>query len=122
MRGEASNDSPRSFEPMIVRLRKICMALQNVEEKKIFDHPTFRVGGKMFCLYHGTTEAPAIAVKVGKMEQGIFLEDARFFKTPYIGHQGWVSLPATGRLDWKEITELVKGSYVLVAKTKRAKS
>ncbi len=43
-----------------------------------------------------------------------------FFKTPYIGHQGWVSLPATGRLDWKEITELVKGSYALVAKDVKA--
>jgi predicted DNA-binding protein (MmcQ/YjbR family) len=107
---------------MITRLRKICMALSNVEEKKIFDHPTFRAGGKMFCLFHGTDDAPAIAVKVGKMEQGIFLADARFFKTPYIGHQGWVSLPATGRLDWKEIAELVKGSYALVAKTKRSKS
>ncbi|MGD1090548.1 MAG: MmcQ/YjbR family DNA-binding protein [Bryobacteraceae bacterium] len=114
---------------MITRLRKICLTLSNVEEKKIFDHPTFRVGGKMFCLYHGTTDAPAIAVKVGKMEQGIFLADSRFFRTPYIGHQGWVSLPAIGRLDWKEITELVKGSYALVAsdlkaprKTKRSKS
>jgi predicted DNA-binding protein (MmcQ/YjbR family) len=114
---------------MIVRLRKICMALANVEEKKIFDHATFRIGGKMFCLYHGTEDAPAIAVKVGKMEQGIFLADARFFKTPYIGHQGWVSLPAKAPLDWKEIAELVKGSYALVArdlkpprKAKRAKS
>jgi predicted DNA-binding protein (MmcQ/YjbR family) len=105
---------------MIARLRKICMALPNVEEKKIFDHPTFRIGGKMFCLYHGTEDAPAIAVKVGKLEMGIFLADSRFFKTPYIGHQGWVSLPAKGRLDWKEITELVKGSYALVAKGLKA--
>jgi len=99
----------------IERLRKICLALPGTEEKKIFDHPTFRVKGKMFCMYHGYVEAPAIAFKVAKTEQGIFLEDVRFFKTAYIGQHGWVSLREQGRLDWKEIGELVKGSYQLVA-------
>ncbi len=103
----------------LTRLRKICMALPGVEEKKIFEHPTFRIGGKMFCLYHGTTDNPAIAVKVGKMEQGIFLQDPRFFKTPYIGQHGYVSLPAKGKLNWEEVAELVKGSYALVAKRKK---
>jgi predicted DNA-binding protein (MmcQ/YjbR family) len=106
---------------VLTRLRKICMALPGAEEKKIFDHPTFRIGDKMFCLYHGTAEKPAIAVKVGKMEQGIFLQDPRFFKTPYIGQHGYVSLPATGKLNWEEVEELVKGSYALVVKSKASK-
>jgi predicted DNA-binding protein (MmcQ/YjbR family) len=106
----------------LTRLRKICMALPGAEEKKIFDHPTFRIKGKMFCVYHGTADKPAIAVKVGKMEQGMFLEDPRFFKTPYIGQHGYISLPATGKLDWKELEELVKGSYALVAGAAKGKA
>jgi predicted DNA-binding protein (MmcQ/YjbR family) len=101
---------------MIARLRKICMALPGAEEKAIFDHPTFRIGGKMFCMYHGYADAPAIAFKVGKAAQDIFLEDLRFYKTPHIGQHGWVSLRAQTRMNWEEIEELVKGSYQLVAK------
>jgi len=93
----------------------MCLRLPGTTEKKIFDHPTFRVKDKMFCLYHGTSDAPSIAFKVAKTEQGIFLEDPRFFKTAYIGQHGWVSLREQGKLDWEEIEELVKGSYQLVA-------
>jgi predicted DNA-binding protein (MmcQ/YjbR family) len=99
----------------IERLRKICMAMPGTTEKKIFDHPTFRVKDKMYCLYHGHAETPAIAFKVAKTEQGIFLEDPRFYKTPYIGQHGWVSMHEQGKLDWQEIQELVNGSYQLVA-------
>ena len=46
--------------------------------------------------------------------QGVFLDDVRFYKTPYIGKHGWVSLKVAGKLNWKEIAELAKGSYQLV--------
>lgn len=107
--------------PTLPRLRKLCLALPGVEEKKIFDHPTFRIGGKMFCMYHGYAEAPAIAFKVAKTEQGMFLEDPRFYRTPYIGQHGWVSLKDAGRLNWKEIEELVNGSYLLTAPKARSR-
>jgi len=69
---------------MIERLRKICMALPDATETTNFDHPFFRVKNKPFCVFHG-----AIAFKVLKTEQNIFLEDPRFFKTPYMHHHGW---------------------------------
>jgi len=96
---------------MIERLRKICVALPDATETTNFDHPFFRVKNKPFCVFHG-----AIAFKVLKTEQSIFLEDPRFFKTPYMHHHGWVSLHAEGKLDWKEIAELVKASYDLTAR------
>jgi predicted DNA-binding protein (MmcQ/YjbR family) len=50
------------------------------------------------------------------------LEDSRFFKTPYSGNKGWVSLIADGRINWKEVRRLVRESYALVAKNQsRAK-
>lgn len=69
----------------------------------------------MFCLYHGHADEPAIAFKVAKTEQSIFLEDPRFYRTPYIGQHGWVSLREQASLNWDEIEELAKGSYQLVA-------
>jgi len=108
---------------VIERLRQICLALPDVEESVIHGHPVFRVPkgrtGKSFCIWHGVEGDPAIALKVAKSEQGIFLADSRFYKTPYIGQHGWVSIRAKGRLDWEEIAELVKGSYQLAAPRKR---
>lgn len=104
---------------MIGRLRKICLALPDVEEAVMHGHPVFRIKGKSFCIWHGVAGDPAIALKVAKSEQGIFLEDPRFYKTPYIGQHGWVSIKAKGRLDWHEIAELVSGSYQLAAPRKR---
>jgi predicted DNA-binding protein (MmcQ/YjbR family) len=99
---------------MIERLRKICMALPDATETTNFDHPFFRVKNKPFCVFHG-----AIAFKVLKTEQNIFLEDPRFFKTPYMHHHGWVSLHAERKLDWREIAELVQASYELTARPPR---
>jgi predicted DNA-binding protein (MmcQ/YjbR family) len=96
-------------------LRKICLALPGVEESTMHGHPVFRIKDKSFCIWHGADGDPAIALKVAKTEQGMFLEDARFFKTPYIGQHGWISLKAHGRLNWKEVGELVKGSYRIAA-------
>jgi predicted DNA-binding protein (MmcQ/YjbR family) len=98
-----------------VRLRKICLALPGVEESIMHGHPVFRIKDKSFCIWHGADGDPAIALKVAKNEQGIFLNDPRFFKTPYIGQHGWISLKAKGRLNWKEVEELVKGSYHLAS-------
>jgi predicted DNA-binding protein (MmcQ/YjbR family) len=100
---------------MILKLRKMCLALPGATETTNFGHPFFRFNKKPFCVFHGTDQEPAIAFKVLKTEQGIFLDDPRFFKTPYMHHNGWVSIHAQGKLDWKEITELVKGSYDLTA-------
>jgi predicted DNA-binding protein (MmcQ/YjbR family) len=101
---------------MIQRLRKICLALPGATETTNFGHPFFRLNKKPFCVFHGKEDEPAIAFKVLKSEAGIFLEDPRFFKTPYMHHNGWISLHAQGKLDWKEITELVKASYDLTAR------
>jgi predicted DNA-binding protein (MmcQ/YjbR family) len=101
---------------MIERLRKICLALPEATETTNFGHPFFRFRKKPFCVFHGNAEEPAIAFKVLKSEAGIFLEDQRFFKTPYMHHKGWVSLHAKGKLDWKEIKELVRASYHLTAR------
>jgi predicted DNA-binding protein (MmcQ/YjbR family) len=75
----------------------------------------------MFCVLDEYRGGTAIAVKVGIAAQGIFLEDPRFYRTPYIGKHGWISLRAdsTGpaaEIDWEEVEELIKGSYELAAR------
>lgn len=98
------------------RIRRIIAPFPGVTEKWIFGHPTFRFKDRMFCVFHGEEGDSSLAFKVEMVNQPLFLEDPRFFKTPYIGHRGFVSLKLTARPDWKEIAELIEGGYRLIGR------
>jgi len=99
-------------------LRKICCDLLGSTETATFGHPTFQVNGKTFSVLEEYKSELGICVKVEKELQGIFLDDPRFFRTPYIGKHGWVTLKVCAApLNWTEIKALVHGSYRLVAAT-----
>jgi len=104
---------------ILAKLREICLVLPKTSETTTFGHPTFQVGTKTFTVLETYQGVLSICVKVGKNMQPIFLEDRRFYRTPYVGQHGWVSLRANTKLDWKEIAELVRGSYELVIAKKR---
>jgi predicted DNA-binding protein (MmcQ/YjbR family) len=102
---------------VLKKLRRVCLALPGVEQFVSFGHPAFRVrGGKIFAVLETYKGELGICVNVGKAMQGLFLADPRFFRTPYIGKFGWVTLRVgNARLNWTEIRDLVKGSYQLAA-------
>ena len=107
---------------ILKKLRAICLRLPAATEGVTFGHPTFRIEGKMFAVLEEYKGELGICVKVGTLLQGVFLDDPRFFRTPYIGKHGWVTLRVhAARLNWSEIRELVKGSYDLVAPKSTAK-
>ena len=111
---------------LLTRLRKICSQLPDVTETQSFGHPTFRVAGKTFVVFEQYKGEFGLALKIEQPLQQVFLKDSRFYLTPYIGKHGWVTLRMqTGPVDWKEVRELVRGSYRLVlpkpvARKKRA--
>lgn len=102
-------------------LRDICLALPKTHETVTFGNPTFQVGTKSFAVLETYKGQLSICVKVGKSMQPIFLEDPRFYRTPYVGQHGWVSLRVNGNPDWREVAELVQGSYHLVGVKKRSR-
>ena len=108
---------------ILKKLRKICRALPEAEETVSFGHPTFRLrGGKIFCALETWRGELGICFNVGTLMQGLFLEDPRFFRTPYAGKWGWVTLRVhAARLNWTEIRALVKGSHRLAAAKPRSK-
>jgi predicted DNA-binding protein (MmcQ/YjbR family) len=109
----------------LAKLRKICLSLPEAHEVEAWEHPTFRIRNKIFCVWGGHADEPNITLKVGKPALGIFLEDKRFWKASHIGNQGWITMSAMGDLDWEELTELIQGSYALISapkpKAKKAK-
>jgi predicted DNA-binding protein (MmcQ/YjbR family) len=113
-------DSGR-LESLLVRLRPLCLPLAESDEAVMFGNPTFRVRGRMFAVLSEHHGEPCLVVKVGKEAMGIFLEDPRFFRAPYLGQHGWVALWLSASPDWEEIRELAQGSHALVLASLRGK-
>ena len=105
-----------SAETILEKLRKVCLHMPGASETATFGHPTFQIGGKTFAVLEEYKGELGIAFKVGKLMQGVFLKDPRFFLTPYAGKHGWVTLRVhAAELNWTEIRGLLRGSYDLVA-------
>jgi predicted DNA-binding protein (MmcQ/YjbR family) len=99
---------------MLAKLRKACSRLPDAAETVTFGHPTFQVRGKIFAVFEQYKGEFGLALKVEKELQPVFLKDPRFYRTPYIGKHGWVTLRMEPNpVDWKEVREMVKGSYQL---------
>lgn len=111
----------RLLDSVLERLRPVCLGLPASDETITFGNPTFRVEKRMFAVLEEYKGSVCLVVKVGKEAMGIFLEDTRFFRAPYLGQHGWVSLRLDDRQDWEEIEELVKGSHGLVSASVRGK-
>jgi predicted DNA-binding protein (MmcQ/YjbR family) len=104
---------------LLTKLRKICSQLPDTSETVSFGHPTFQVEGKTFAVFEQYKGEFGLALKVEKELQTVFLKDPRFYMTPYIGKHSWVTLRMeTKPVDWKEVREMVRGSYRLIANKK----
>ncbi|MDX6213910.1 MAG: hypothetical protein QOF82_2997 [Frankiales bacterium] len=98
------------------RLRQICLALPEAEERETWGEPTMRVRNKIFAFPRETQ----VTLKADPDERLSLLADLRFFVPPYVGTKGWVGLRLQGlgeatRPDWDEVRELVVTSYRLIA-------
>ena len=107
---------------MLERIRRICAKLPGTTEKPTYGHPGFRVAEGYYVILEEYKKKLSIVVKVGTVGQDLFLEDPRYYETPYIGKRGWVSLHVhAAPLDWVEIRGLIVGSYKLVRAGKARK-
>jgi predicted DNA-binding protein (MmcQ/YjbR family) len=107
---------PVSEAAVLKRLRTVCLRLPEAQETVTFGHPTFQIRGKTFCVLEHYHNELSICFKVGKQDQDLFLADERYYRTPYIGQHGWVSLKVhAAPLDWVEIRGLVEQSYGMFA-------
>jgi len=102
----------------LARLRRICLALPEAEERETWELPTFRVRDKIFAMYvDGEDDRPGIWCKAPPGSQIILVEadPARFFVPPYVGHKGWIGMRLDRRVKWPEVEVVVGRSYRLTA-------
>jgi predicted DNA-binding protein (MmcQ/YjbR family) len=113
--GSGKGAARTSERQALTKLRALCLSLPETRETAAWGHPNFVAGKKTFAVFENWQGRPCIAVKQTKPDQELLLEDQRFFRTPYSGKHGWVSLWVDRRVPWKLVRELVLQSYRLVA-------
>jgi predicted DNA-binding protein (MmcQ/YjbR family) len=104
------------------RLRKICLALPEAEEKEAWGDPTFRVKGKIFAMQKRGDGRVSVWFKAPPGSQTILIgaNSETFFRPPYVGHKGWVGMWLDKKPDWKAVEALLRRSYRLMAPKKLA--
>src|SRR5260221_4845108 len=122
---------PRMYDdsnPIIAKLREVCLAMPDTFEKEAWGECTFRVtGGSMFAMTdfnHHDSGHVAVWVKAPAMVQEILCKSdpKRFFVPPYMGKQGWVGVRIDYKVKWDEVTAILKDGYQLSLPKKAGKS
>jgi predicted DNA-binding protein (MmcQ/YjbR family) len=108
-------------DPIVRRVREICLALPESSEVPSWGRPSFRVaagaGSRIFVVVGTHPGLPhTVVFKPDIDERHALIQDARFFSPPYAGAGGWLAIgidpPET---DWAELAELIETSYRQVA-------
>jgi predicted DNA-binding protein (MmcQ/YjbR family) len=115
MHSANSLDSPAGRR-LLKALRKVCRPLPEVtEEIDGFGHTAFRVRKKSFVIAGMGEEGAAISIKSDPANQALLVDRGPWYRTPYIGQHGWVSVDDPLARDWAEIAELIVDGYRLAA-------
>jgi len=99
------------------RLRTICLALPQAEERETWGEPTFRVREKIFAMARSGDGRPSLWCKAPPGSQAVLVgaDPQRFFAPPYVGPKGWIGVRLDRRPNWDEVAAIVRRSYSLVA-------
>lgn len=101
---------------MLENMRKICLAMpEAVELIDGFGHNTFKINGKSFVIAGESELGFSLSFKSDRETQALLLQKEHFYKTPYIGHHGWVSIQNPAEEDWDELTDLIQEAYLRAA-------
>ena len=108
--------APAALERALEEVRRICLSLPETSEKLSHGHPTFFAGKRSFAVYGLYSPSLAFKPEPGRALQ--LAGDERFFPTPYMAQNGWISLRLDEQTDWSEVEELLSGSFLQVATRK----
>jgi hypothetical protein len=102
--------SPRALT-VLVRVRKLCLALPESREGSQFGHPVWQAGKKTFAIMRFDGPTLTLCFWVGVDQQGLLTADPRYRIPPYFGHNGWIALDVGSSCDWGEVAALAMQSY-----------
>ena len=103
------------------RITALCATLPEVTRALRGDHADFRVRGKVFAYFLNDHHGDGIVSVCCRSELGENVDRAssepeRFYLPAYIGARGWFGLRLDrGRIDWREVENILQLSYCLAA-------
>ena len=109
---------------ILKRLRELCLALPETNERLSHGQPTFFVRDKRpFVMvlhnHHGDGRfAIWCAAQDGLQEMLVDADPERFFRPPYVGHRGWLGVRLDRGVHWDELAGIVEDAYAEVAPPK----
>jgi predicted DNA-binding protein (MmcQ/YjbR family) len=105
---------------LLTELRRVTGKLYGVVEViDGFGHTTFKVGSKSFVIAGMGEDGTAISIKSDLVTQDALIRRGPYYRTPYIGQHGWISVDAPLSHDWKEIAALIVDAHGLAAPKRR---
>jgi predicted DNA-binding protein (MmcQ/YjbR family) len=101
---------------LLAALRDVCAGLPEVEEIiDGFGHTTFRVRKKSFVIAGMGEAGQAVSIKSDPTTQALLVKHGPYYRTPYIGQHGWVTIDDPLDHDWEQVRELIVDGYRLAA-------
>ncbi|GBG11683.1 phosphoribosylglycinamide formyltransferase [Paenibacillus agaridevorans] len=117
MEQQAGGMKTEEGRAMLERVRSICAEFP--ESTELVDghgHTVYKVKSKSFIMMRDGI----MHIKSTPENAEILLQDARFFRTPYIGQHGWISINHLE--EWEMIADLLEEAYLLAAPKGLAKA
>jgi hypothetical protein len=117
-------DKRSEVEPIVSRLRKVCLSFPEANERVSHGEPTWFAGkGKVFAMldaFHHGAEHLSVWLPQPEGVQAMLIEvdPKRFFRPPYVGPSGWIGVVLDTRPDWRMVASLVRDAYAHVASKK----
>ena len=109
---------------ILARIRELCLALPETNERLSHGSPTFFVRDKrpfvMVLTDHHGDGRFAIWCAAPPGIQGMLAgaDPEKFFVPPYVGHRGWLGVRLDVELDWNELAGIAEDAFAQVAPPK----
>ena len=110
-----------SEDKRLTRVSEIALSLPEVKRELHGSHATFLVRKKPFAYYldnHHGDGIVGVTCKVlpGENQSLVEAQPDRFYPPAYLASRGWVALRLDrGKIDWREVKDLLLGSYAMIA-------
>ena len=102
------------------RLRALCLALPNTEERISWGTPTFRSPKRIYAMYadaatHAGRRRPGVWIMAapGRQERMTRTAPTRFFVPPYVGVSGWIGVWLDDVCRWDELADILASAHDL---------
>ena len=97
-------------DPLLKKLRTVCLALPGSVETLTYGHPTFKANGKAYAVLDNYKGVRCVWFRCAKSNRAILLKDARFFPSPYDKAQQALCRAAQD-IDWRQLRDLIRASF-----------